>query len=240
MSVIRINKDESIDEIVKFYEKIIQTQKKTNQSLLNENIRLRAKIRNNYAKNNKDILDNYLLFATPPPHLSQIRRVKFQPKLSPIAQSPGSERVSKKSTECVKTKDLKSVYVQTDEFNDFLRDDSNKGKNKIDTDNSRKRIGKLKEKKHDLNINLTEKIVEKECNVQEKINIEGIESGEMKENVNLENNLINNIKKKYPLRENSRYVSYKVPSLRVKLRRDTEKPEYNPFKTHNYFNTRIK
>ncbi|KAH8738676.1 Gdb1p [Cryptosporidium ryanae] len=208
MSIVRINKDESIDEIVRFYEKVIQTQKKTNQSLLNENIRLRAKIRNNYARSNEEILNGNFLFATPPPNLSQIRRVKFQPKLSPIAQSPGSERVPKHSAERVQTKDLRSVYVQTEHI-EFEKENENKQESGFETEEPKKGTGKLREKKQIFKINLTDKIAENKGNSQ-NTSAEGVESGEMKENVNLENNLINNMKKKYPLRENSRCVSYKT------------------------------
>ncbi|KAH8584349.1 uncharacterized protein ELE39_002443 [Cryptosporidium sp. chipmunk genotype I] len=223
MSEIRSNKNENIDEIIRFYEKIIQSQKKTNQSLLNENIRLRAKIRSEYLKQNEEICGN-IIFSTPP-QLSQIRRVKFQPTLSPIAQSPLSENVSKSSPKI--EKEMKDVETQTD-F-EGLGVVSKVFENRIEI-----------KTKEDL-MNETENQYEldeiKSTNTGEIM----IKYNKVKENQSQSMNQLEEIqekdiqKKKYSLRENSRLITYTVPSLRVKLRRDTEKPEYNPFKTHNYF-----
>lgn len=191
-----------------------------NQSLLNENIRLRAKIRNEYLKQSDEICGNVMLST--PPQLSQIRRVKFQPTLSPIAQSPLSEDLSKSSPRI--RREVKHAQTQTD-----LSD-----------------LGILsKVCENRIEVKPKQDLKEETENQYELDEIKSTNGGEILVNFSgtpknkspgADQSEERDIRtRKYSLRENSRLITYTVPSLRVKLRRDTEKPEYNPFKTHNYF-----
>ncbi|KAL5367960.1 hypothetical protein CPHLJ_6g890 [Cryptosporidium parvum] len=203
MSEIRSNKNENIEDIIRFYEK--------------------TKIRNEYLKQNEETSGNIMLST--PPQLSQIRRVKFQPTLSPIAQSPLSENVSKSSPKI--EKEMKNIGTQTDLVE--LKAISKVCENRIEI--------KTKEDSIDETENQYELDEIKSINTGEiMINYNKIKENQKQRMNQFEANPEKDIQtKKYSLRENSRSITYTVPSLRVKLRRDTEKPEYNPFKTHNYF-----
>ncbi|OII72984.1 uncharacterized protein cubi_02215 [Cryptosporidium ubiquitum] len=206
------NKNENIDEIIRFYEK--------------------TKIRAEYLKQNDEICGNIMLST--PPQLSQIRRVKFQPTLSPIAQSPLSEDVSKSSPKI--QKEMKDVQTQTDYLD--LGMVSKVCENRIEIkskEDSKDETEKQYEMDEIKSIH-TQEIFVKYDKSQENQSISLLES--QNKNSKVETQEKDNQIKKYSLRENSRSITYTVPSLRVKLRRDTEKPEYNPFKTHNYFKPR--
>ncbi|KAL7066553.1 hypothetical protein ACR3K2_29810 [Cryptosporidium serpentis] len=174
-----MNKTENIEEVIRFYERIIQGQKKTNQSLLQENIRLRAKLRNEYTK---PLEENSEVGILTTPQLSQRHRARFQPKLSPIPQSPLSETSIKNNKNLI----TKNVEIQTEDIS---------------------------------HISLLKLMIPSSPRHQ-FINEKKVET---------------TICRKYPLRENARQITYSVPSLRVKLRRDTDKPDFDPFKTHEYF-----
>lgn len=182
-------------------------------------------------KQNDETCGNIMLST--PPQLSQIRRVKFQPKLSPIAQSPLSENVSKSSPKI--KKEMKDVQIQTEcldlgmaskvyenrieiKSKEDLKDEI---ENQYEMDEIKStNIGEIFVKYNKLQDNQSQSTNQIECqNQNTKVQIQ-------EKDIQM---------KKYSLRENSRLITYNVPSLRVKLRRDTEKPEYNPFKTHNYF-----
>lgn len=185
---------------------------------MNENIRLRAKIRNEYLKQNDEICGNVILST--PPQLSQIRRVKFQPTLSPIAQSPLSEDPSKLSPRILR--EVKHVETQTDLADLGIL--SKVCENRIEV----KPKQDLKETENQYELDEI-----KSTNGGEiLVNFSGAQKDKSPGPVQGERDIRI---RKYSLRENSRLITYTVPSLRVKLRRDTEKPEYNPFKTHNYF-----
>ncbi|KAJ1607174.1 hypothetical protein OJ253_2470 [Cryptosporidium canis] len=203
---------------------------KRNQSLLNENIRLRAKLRSEYLKQNDEICGGSSMFSTPP-QLSQIRRVKFQPTLSPIAQSPLSDDPNKSSPKV--EREMRSVETQTDlmdwRIQSRVSEDIIQVKSKQDLKDETGNQFELDEIK---SVGEGEVVV----NIDDGMICGRSESPDQNSRVDVQEK--DTRIRKYSLRENSRLITYTVPSLRVKLRRDTEKPEYNPFKTHNYFKPR--